>query len=211
MLYYLSRLPLRFFVPNLLVFVCMDHSLGPHQTLIKNKYKKIFMSSFLEHCNILWYILFHLLLSWMKPNIQTAYITFINALETREDNTMEKTGNSLSKNNAMEHHINQNFMSAQSLFQNNSFEGKPNSTSPPKFYLLLQSSYVAWFLQLWILEACRTSGKAIPPGADNTGRTNLRILKTSSTSCVLLCLWSFKGFEGRKPHCTGGPSTLRWG
>jgi len=135
---------------------------------------------------------------------------------------MEKTGNSLPKNNAIEHHINQNFMSAQSLFQNNSFEGKPNSTSPPEFYLLLQSSYVAWFLRLWILEACRTSGKAIehsetahyierlvycvpiPPGADNTGRTNLRILKTSSTSCVLLCLWSFKGFEGRKPHCTRG-------
>ena len=89
-------------------------------------------------------------------------------------------------------------------------------------YLLLQSSYVTWFLQLWILEACRTSGKAIehletaqyieglvycvpiPPGADNAGRTNLRILKTSSTSCVLLCLWSFKGFESRKPHCTRG-------
>lgn len=42
----------------------------------------------------------------MKTNIQSAYITFINALETQEDNTMEKTGNSLSKNNAMEHHIN---------------------------------------------------------------------------------------------------------
>jgi hypothetical protein len=95
--------------------------------------KKCMSSFFSEHCNILWYILFHLLLSWMKTNIQSAYITFINALETQEDNTMEKTGNSLSKNNAMEHHINQNFMSAQSLFQNNSFEGELNSISPPKF------------------------------------------------------------------------------
>jgi len=37
MLYYLSRLPWRFFVPNLTEFVCMDHNLGPHQTLIKNE------------------------------------------------------------------------------------------------------------------------------------------------------------------------------
>ena len=127
----------------------------------------------------------------------------------------------------MENHVNQNFMSAQSLFQNNPFERKQNPISPPTLlvwlvYLLLQSSCVAWFLRLWILEACRTSSEAIehletahyverlvyyvpiPPGADNAGRTNLRILKTSSTSCVLLCLWSFKGFESRKPHCTGG-------
>ena len=49
------------------------------------------MSSFFsEHCIFLWYILFLLLLSWMKTNIQTAYITFINSLETRGDDTMEK-------------------------------------------------------------------------------------------------------------------------
>jgi hypothetical protein len=128
---------------------------------------------------------------------------------------MEKTGNSLSKNNATENHINQNSTSAQSLFQNNLFERKPIQSLHPLLvwliYLLLQSGYVAWLLRLWILEACWTSGEAIPPGADNAGRTNLRILKTSSTNCVLLCLWSFKGFESRKPHCTRGPSTLRWG
>ena len=163
----------------------------------------------------------------MKTNIQAAYITSIDSLEIQGHNTMEKTGNSLSKNNATENHINRNLISAQSLFQYNPFERKPNSISPlilPVWlvYLLLQSSYVAWFLRFWILEACRTSGEAIehlepanyierlvycvpiPPGADNAGRTNLRILKTSSTSCVLLCLWSFKGFESRKPHCTRG-------
>jgi len=38
MLYYLSRLPWRFFVPNLSVFVCMDSVRGPYQTLNKNQY-----------------------------------------------------------------------------------------------------------------------------------------------------------------------------